>query len=112
MDKGAVITLAEGGEGFATPKHLVKEDGSQAKKGEELDFKVIEFVKETKRIILSHSRTFEEGKDDVKTTAPRKHNNGGARKNEAAVINNVAAGTSLGDIDALAKLKAQMEGKA
>ena len=112
MDKGAVITLAEGGEGFATPKHLVKEDGSQAKKGEELDFQVIEFVKETKRIILSHSRTFEEGKDDVKTTAPRKHNNGGARKNEAAAINNVAAGTSLGDIDALAKLKAQMEGKA
>ena len=112
MDKGAVITLAEGGEGFATPKHLVKEDGSQAKKGEELDFKVIEFVKETKRIILSHSRTFEEGKDDVKTSAPRKHNNGGARKNEAAAINNVAAGTSLGDIDALAKLKAQMEGKA
>ena len=112
MDKGAVITLAEGGEGFATPKHLVKEDGSQAKKGEELDFKVIEFVKETKRIILSHSRTFEEGKDDVKTTAPRKHNNGGARKNEAAAINNVAAGTSLGDIGALAKLKAQMEGKA
>lgn len=112
MDKGAVITLAEGGEGFATPKHLVKEDGSQAKKGEELDFKVIEFVKETKRIILSHSRTFEEGKDDVKTTAPRKHNNGGARKNETAAINNVAAGTSLGDIDALAKLKAQMEGKA
>ena len=112
MDKGAVITLAEGGEGFATPKHLVKEDGSQAKKGEELEFKVIEFVKETKRIILSHSRTFEEGKDEVKVAAPRKHNNGGARKNEAAAINNVAAGTSLGDIDALAKLKAQMEGKA
>ena len=112
MDKGAVITLAEGGEGFATPKHLVKEDGSQVKKGEELDFQVIEFVKETKRIILSHSRTFEEGKDDVKATAPRKHNNGGARKNETAAINNVAAGTSLGDIDALAKLKAQMEGKA
>ena len=112
MDKGAVVALAEGGEGFATPKHLTKEDGSMAKKGEELDFKVIEFVKETKRIILSHSRTFEEGKDDVKTTAPRKHNNGGARKNEAAAINNVAAGTSLGDIDALAKLKAQMEGKA
>ena len=112
MDKGAVVALAEGGEGFATPKHLTKEDGTMAKKGETLDFKVIEFVKETKRIILSHSRTFEEGKDDVKTAAPRKHNNGGARKNEAAAINNVAAGTSLGDIDALAKLKAQMEGKA
>ena len=112
MDKGAVVALAEGGEGFATPKHLTKEDGTQAKEGETLDFKVIEFVKETKRIILSHSRTFDEGKDDVKATAPRKHNNGGARKNETAAINNVAAGTSLGDIDALAKLKAQMEGKA
>ena len=111
MDKGAVITLAEGGEGFATPKHLVKEDGSQAKKGEELDFKVIEFVKETKRIILSHSRTFEEGEEATAKPAPRKHNNGG-RKNDAPAINNVAAGTSLGDIDALAKLKAQMEGKA
>ncbi len=62
MDKGAVVALTEGGEGFATPKHLTKEDGTMAKKGEELDFKVIEFVKETKRIILSHSRTFEEGK--------------------------------------------------
>ena len=66
MDKGAVITLNEGGEGFATPKHLVKEDGTQAQLGEELDFKVIEFVKETKRIILSHSRTFEEGKEEPK----------------------------------------------
>ncbi len=63
MDKGAVINLNEGGEGFATPKHLVKEDGSQAQLGEELEFKVIEFVKDTKRIILSHSRTFEDGKD-------------------------------------------------
>ena len=111
MDKGAVVALAEGGEGFATPKHLTKEDGTQAKKGETLDFKVLEFVKETKRIILSHSRTFEEGKDEPIAKPARKHNNGG-RKNETASINNVAAGTSLGDIDALAKLKAQMEGKA
>ena len=44
MDKGAVVALAEGGEGFATPKHLTKEDGTVAKKGETLDFKVIEFV--------------------------------------------------------------------
>ena len=111
MDKGAVVALAEGGEGFATPKHLTKEDGSMAKKGEELDFKVIEFVKETKRIILSHSRTFEEGKDEPISKPARKHNNGG-RKSDAPTINNVAASTSLGDIDALAKLKAQMEGKA
>ena len=111
MDKGAVVALAEGGEGFATPKHLTKEGGSMAKKGEELDFKVIEFVKETKRIILSHSRTFEEGKDEPIAKPAHKRGNGG-RKNETPAINNVAAGTSLGDIDALAKLKAQMEGKA
>ncbi len=105
MDKGAVITLNEGGEGFATPKHLVKQDGTQAQLGEELSFKVIEFVKETKRIILSHSRTFEEGKDEVKPA--RKHT--AAKKNDAPAINNVAAGTSLGDLDVLADLKAKME---
>ena len=106
MDKGAVITLNEGGEGFATPKHLTKQDGSQAKLGEELPFKVIEFNKETHRIILSHSRTFEEGHDDVK---PRRHAANSRKQNEAPAINNVAAGTSLGDLDVLAKLKADME---
>ena len=106
MDKGAVITLNEGGEGFATPKHLVKEDGTQAQLGEELEFKVIEFVKETKRIILSHSRTFEEGNEEVKPTrkkAPAK------KAESAAAINNIAASTTLGDLDALAELKAKME---
>ena len=112
MDKGAVVALAEGGEGFATPKHLTKEDGTMAKKGETLDFKVIEFVKETKRIILSHSRTFEEGKDEPIAKPSGRKNNGGRKNNDTPAINNVAAGTSLGDIDALAKLKAQMEGKA
>ena len=112
MDKGAVVALAEGGEGFATPKHLTKEDGTVAKKGETLDFKVIEFVKETKRIILSHSRTFEEGNEPVAKPAHKRANGGRKSNNETAMINNVAASTSLGDIDALAKLKAQMEGKA
>ncbi|MCI6160687.1 MAG: 30S ribosomal protein S1 [Prevotellaceae bacterium] len=106
MDKGAVITLNEGGEGFATPKHLVKEDGSQAQLGEELSFKVIEFVKETKRIILSHSRTFEDTKEDVKKAQRAKRP---AKKEETAAINNVAASTTLGDIDALAELKAKLE---
>lgn len=106
MDKGAVITLNEGGEGFATPKHLVKEDGTQAQQGEELEFKVIEFVKETKRIILSHSRTFEDVKDDVKPA--RKHSTA-QKSNDIPQINNVTAGTSLGDLDVLAKLKADME---
>ena len=105
MDKGAVITLNEGGEGFATPKHLAKEDGTQAQLGEELEFKVIEFVKETKRIILSHSRTFEQGKDEAEKPARK-----AAPKKEAApAINNVAASTTLGDLDALAELKAKME---
>ncbi len=106
MDKGAVVTLAEGGEGFATPKHLQKEDGTQAKQGEVLQFKVIEFAKETRRIILSHSRTFEDVKDDVVKThhrAPRK------QQSEAPAINNVAAGTSLADLDVLAKLKADLD---
>ena len=105
MDKGAVITLNEGGEGFATPKHLVKEDGTQAHLGEELSFKVIEFVKDAKRIILSHSRTFEEGKDEVKPA----HKHTGAKKSDAPQINNVVAGTSLGDLDVLADLKAKLE---
>ena len=105
MDKGAVITLNEGGEGFATPKHLVKEDGSQAQLGEELEFKVIEFVKETKRIILSHSRTFEaDKKEDKPARKPR-----AAKKADDVTINNVASGTSLGDSNVLAALKAQME---
>ena len=104
MDKGAVITLNEGGEGFATPKHLVKEDGSQAKLGEELPFKVIEFNKNSRRIILSHSRTFEDEKEEVKPV--RKH---AAKKQDAPVINNVAASTSLGDLDVLAELKQKME---
>ncbi len=108
MDKGAVITLTEGGEGFSTPKHLTKEDGSQAKLGEVLPFKVIEFNKDSRRIILSHSRTFEEGKDEPK--AARRHNSGAPRKaQDTPVINNVAAGTSLGDLDVLAKLKADLE---
>src|SRR5690554_2748234 len=62
MDKGAVVALPYGVEGFATPRHLVKEDGIQAKQDEKLDFKVIEFNKSAKRIIVSHSRVFEDEK--------------------------------------------------
>ena len=65
LEKGAVVSLEENVEGFATPKHLVKEDGSQAQQGEELEFKVIEFNKDSKRIILSHSRTFEDPKREA-----------------------------------------------
>ena len=113
LDKGAVIALEGGVEGFATPKHLVKEDGSQAQLGETLEFKVIEFNKEAKRIILSHSRIFEdvaraEAKAAKKAEAAAKKATR-PQKEQAPVIKNVAASTSLGDIDALAALKEKMD---
>ena len=106
MDKGAVVQLEYGVEGFATPKHLQEEDGTQAKQGEKLQFKVIEFNKESRRIILSHSRIFEDAaRAEKKAAAPKKT----AKKEEAPVIQNQAAATTLGDIDALAELKAKMK---
>jgi small subunit ribosomal protein S1 len=106
LEKGAVISLDENVEGFATPKHLVKEDGSQAQLGETLPFKVIEFNKDSKRIILSHSRTFEDPQREEKKAAAKKAR---APKNDTPKIENIAASTTLGDIDVLAQLKAQME---
>jgi small subunit ribosomal protein S1 len=107
LEKGAVVALDENVEGFATPKHLVKEDGSQAVQGETLPFKVIEFNKDSKRIILSHSRTFEDPQREEKKAAAKKTR--AAKKDEAPKIENVAASTTLGDIDVLAELKAKME---
>jgi len=106
MEKGAVVQLDEDVEGFATPKHLAKEDGSQAAQGETLPFKVIEFNKDSKRIILSHSRTFEDPKREEKAAAKKART---PKKDEAPKIENVAASTTLGDIDVLAELKAKME---
>ena len=107
LEKGAVVALDENVEGFATPKHLQKEDGSQAQAGETLPFKVIEFNKDSKRIILSHSRTFEDPAREEKKAAAKKAPR--AKKDEAPKIENVAASTTLGDLDVLAQLKAQME---
>ena len=104
LDKGAVIQLQEGVEGFATPKHLVKEDGSRVQLGETLPFKVIEFNKDNKRVILSHSRTFEDPQ-----RAERKAARHTAKKEESTQIQNQIASNSLGDNDALAALKAKME---
>ena len=108
LDKGAVVQLEYGVEGFATPKHLVKEDGSHAVLNEKLPFKVIEFNKDSKRIILSHSRTFEDAQREAraeKKAAAKKS----PKKDETPVIQNQAASTSLGDNDALAALKAKLE---
>ena len=109
LEKGAVVALDENVEGFATPKHLQKEDGSQAQAGETLPFKVIEFNKDSKRIILSHSRTFEDPAREEKKAAAAAKKAPRAKKEEAPKIENVAASTTLGDIDVLAELKAKME---
>ena len=111
LDKGAVVALPYGVEGFATPKHLVKEDGSQAQLDEKLEFKVIEFNKDAKRIILSHSRIFEDAakaEERAEKKAATKKSTG-KREDVASAIQNQAASTTLGDIDALAALKEQME---
>ena len=109
LDKGAVIALPYGVEGFATPKHLTKEDGTTAKVDEKLNFKVIEFNKDNKRIILSHSRIFEDEAKAEKAPAaeqPRKAKR--ARKEEAPMLSTPIEKTTLGDIEALAALKEQL----
>ena len=106
LDKGAVVALPYGVEGFATPKHLVKEDGTQAAAEEKLPFKVIEFNKDAKRIILSHSRIFEdEAKAEAKKAAKK------AAKEEAASQPSAPAieKTTLGDLEVLAALKEKMK---
>jgi small subunit ribosomal protein S1 len=110
FDKGAVIALQYGVEGFATPRHLVKEDGSQAKAEEKLQFKVIEFNKGAKRIILSHSRIFEDekkGEDQAAKTEQAKAV-ASTKKNVKKIKDNLEK-TTLGDISELAALKDQME---
>ncbi len=109
MDKGAVVALPYGVEGFATPRHLVKEDGTQAKQDEKLDFKVIEFNKSAKRIIVSHSRIFEDEKRS-EDTAKRKSQSRSAKKAVKSVNENMEK-TTLGDISDLAALKTQLENK-
>jgi small subunit ribosomal protein S1 len=105
LEKGAIIALPYGVEGFATPKHLVKEDGTQAQLDEKLQFKVIEFNKDSKRIILSHSRIFE---DANKTDKPVKRSSR-KKKEDTPSIQNQAASTTLGDIDTLAALKEKLD---
>ncbi|MDE7385765.1 MAG: 30S ribosomal protein S1 [Muribaculaceae bacterium] len=112
LDKGAVIALPYGVEGFATPKHLVKEDGSQAKVDEKLEFKVIEFNKDSKRIILSHSRIFEDEAKAEKAEAKKaKRAPKRAAAEEAPALTTPVEKTTLGDIEALAALKEQLSKK-
>ncbi len=107
LDKGAVISLDHGIEGFATPKHLVKEDGSQAKLGEKLEFKVIEFNKDNRRIILSHSRIAEDAtRSEKREKAPRRSEK--HEKSESIAPQQLEK-TTLGDLGALQALKEQMQ---
>ena len=108
MDKGAVIALEGGVEGFATPKHLVKEDGTQAKLNDKLNFKVIEFNKDSKRIILSHSRIAEDAvKGETRVNkAPKKPRN---NKPEEEIVAPTIEKTTLGDLSALQALKEQLQ---
>ena len=105
-DKGAVIALEDGVEGFCTTRHLAKEDKSQAAVGDTLDFRVIEFNKDAKRILLSHLRTWEERKEAPAKEAKAK------KQTEAAPELPKMEKTTLGDLDILANLKASLEAEA
>ena len=112
-DKGAVVSLGENIEGFAPAKQLVKEDGTAAKVGETLDFKVVEFSKATKRIILSHSRLHEDAKRaEAQAEMAEKKRADEAAKDSVKKINASVEKTTLGDISGLAELKAKMEAAA
>ena len=110
LDKGAVVSLPYGVEGFATPKHLVKADGSQAQVDEKMPFKVIEFNKDAKRIIVSHSRTHEEG-PVVEEQPKKKPTKRSPKKEETQEMASAPTmeKTTLGDIGSLAALKEKLE---
>jgi len=121
-DKAGVVALPYGVEGICPSKHLRKEDGTNAKIEETLDFKVIEFNKESKKIVVSHTRTFEEGVDEkpVKSSASaggKKPAGGGNNAGNSATsqavkaINQGNEKSTLGDLDALSALKEKMEGE-
>ena len=110
FDKGAVVALPYGVEGFVTPKHLVKEDGTMAKVDEKLEFKVIEFNKSAKKIILSHSRISEDEKKAAES--PVRKNEGDSSRKSSRKAKPNSEKTTLGDITQLAALKEEMEEKA
>ena len=112
VDKGATIALAYGVEGYVSMKNLTKEDGSTAKLEEKLEFKVLEFNKNTKRIVLSHSKLFEDVKREeaAKEVAKEKEGEDTTQKAVKKLKANLEK-TTLGDISELAALKSEMESK-
>ena len=109
FDKGAIIALPYGVEGFATPKHLIKEDGTVAKVDEKMMFKVIEFNKSAKKIIISHSRIFEDEKKAAEARTKKAETDSPKRSSRKSKTN--IEKTTLGDITQLAALKEEMEEK-
>ncbi len=111
-EKGAIIGLTYGVEGFCPARHLAKADGSTAKVEDVMDFKVIEFSKESKRIVVSHARLHEEVKDEARRSdkAGKKAESDEAKKAVKKVKDSVEK-TTLGDISALSDLKEKLDGK-
>ena len=109
FDKGAIVALPYGVEGFATPKHLVKEDGTTAVVDDKLNFKVIEFNKGAKKIIVSHSRVYEDEKKGSETAAKRTEAD--STKKATRKLKSNLEKTTLGDITGLQALKDEMEEK-
>ena len=109
-DKGAVVALGENVEGFAPAKQIVKEDGTTAKVGDVLPFKVTEFSKVTKHISLSHTRVYEEVKRAEENAAKAERRAAAeAAKSAVKKINAQVEKTTLGDLAELAELKAKLE---
>ena len=112
-DKGAVVALGENIEGFCPARQLVKEDGTTPKVGDKLDFKVIEFSKATKRITLSHLRTYDDARREAAAAEKaEKRAAADATKSTVKKINASVEKTTLGDIAGLAALKSAMEAAA
>jgi len=112
LDKGAVVSLPYGVEGFAPSRHLKKEDGTTVKADETIDFKVIEFSKENKKIILSHTRLFEEDQRATKAReAKDKEAKSKSTKRNVKNLNEKLEKTTLGDLGVLANLKTEIEKK-
>ena len=106
-EKGAIVSLPYGVEGFVTPRHLVKEDGTTARLDEKINFKVIEFNKGAKKIVLSHTRVYEEAKK--KGDEPKRRGEGAETKRTSRKVKSNLEKTTLGDITDLAALKTEME---
>ncbi len=113
VEKGATVTLQEGLEGFCSTKNLVKEDGTSAKQGETLEFKIVEFNKSSKKIILSHSRLFEEARrEEAVKVAKEKESEASSTHKAVKKLKENLEKTTLGDISELADLKSKLDAEA